>query len=381
MKIKIVIVVILCMLGADAWSQVAESSPQVLRTKKPEISLEENVIFEFKTGFFENEWSGKVTIPKGTLAYQRTADGGDYYVKKGFFDFAAGRTHPDVGLFVPSNPELPITPWAKPREKVFFGAHSVEINDDVVRNFKNRFQVVSLKGASIANAKVSLKEGECFTDEKGFCDLVVKASVREPVKVTVSKEGVFTGSHVIQNNFRDRDSITARYLEVDLVNDYLCEKFRASEQQSSYQTAYFVSSVITRSKIQKTAISPEGICLSDFKQKRYLSISLDYNFIFNEINMTNYSIASKLFDDVIRKLLNELTEYKSNGDIHGFDIQIKTSKVNFVDKTKDASNLLYRFYIPRQSVQVYKDKDITGQQLIDQSIILLNDDRIDLRLQ
>lgn len=380
--IKFVALALLCTLVASAWAQQdEESSSPLTRTKKTEISLEDDAIFFIKTGLFEMDRSGKVTVPKGTLAYQRTADGGNYYVKRGFFDFGAARSHPEVGLFVPANPELPITAWAKPNEKIYFGSNPVEIDDGVVRRFKNRFQVVTFKGAAVANAKVTLNEGECLTDINGFCDLVVKAQAREPVKAMITKDGIFTRTHELKNNFSDRESIITRYIEVDLVSNYLCEKLRADQQHSPNQIAYFVSNVLMRSKIQKTVIVPEGICLTEFKQKKYLSISLDYNFIFNEINMTNYSIASKLFDEVIRKLLDELIEYKSNGTNHGFDIQIKTSSVNFVDKTKDVKNLVYRFYIPQKSVQVYKDKDISGQQLIDQSIILLNDDRIDLRLQ
>jgi hypothetical protein len=45
----------------------------------------------------------------------------------------------------------------------------------------------------------------------------------------------------------------------------------------------------------------------------------------------------------------------------------------------DAFGLACRFYLPKQAVQKYKD--ITGQQLIDASVVLLNDERIDLRLQ
>lgn len=40
-----------------------------------------------------------------------------------------------------------------------------------------------------------------------------------------------------------------------------------------------------------------------------------------------------------------------------------------------------RLYIPKQGVQVYKDNGITGQQLIDRSVVVLNGERIDLKLQ
>lgn len=38
----------------------------------------------------------------------------------------------------------------------------------------------------------------------------------------------------------------------------------------------------------------------------------------------------------------------------------------------------YRFFIPLEVAKQYKDKDITGRQLAERSIILLNDERITL---
>ncbi|MEQ1838436.1 MAG: hypothetical protein ABL858_08930, partial [Candidatus Nitrotoga sp.] len=54
---------------------------------------------------------------------------------------------------------------------------------------------------------------------------------------------------------------------------------------------------------------------------------------------------------------------------------------SFADKAAVSEKIEYRFLIPQEIVKKYKDKDISGQQLLDASVILMNDERIELKLQ
>jgi len=62
-------------------------------------------------------------------------------------------------------------------------------------------------------------------------------------------------------------------------------------------------------------------------------------------------------------------------------LRVVSQKSNFIDKAKADEVLTYDFYLPKNLVRQYKDADISGQKLINGSIILLDDERIDLELK
>jgi len=88
-----------------------------------------------------------------------------------------------------------------------------------------------------------------------------------------------------------------------------------------------------------------------------------------------------MFDDVVRKMLDVVAPAVASFPLDGYEIAVKTAAGDAIEKYYDKKSLNYQFYLPKKSVVSYKNKDITGQQLIDASVILLNDERIDLKLQ
>jgi hypothetical protein len=88
-----------------------------------------------------------------------------------------------------------------------------------------------------------------------------------------------------------------------------------------------------------------------------------------------------MFDDVVRKMIDVVAPAVSKFQLEGYEIGVTTAYGNAANDYSDQKPLYYQFYLPKKMVQSYKNKDITGQQLISASIILLNDERIDLKLQ
>ncbi|MBK6999044.1 MAG: hypothetical protein IPH35_03390 [Rhodoferax sp.] len=54
---------------------------------------------------------------------------------------------------------------------------------------------------------------------------------------------------------------------------------------------------------------------------------------------------------------------------------------DFTGKSATPTKLEYRFLMPQDAVRRYKEQELSGQQLVGQSVVLLNDERIDLKLQ
>jgi hypothetical protein len=86
--------------------------------------------------------------------------------------------------------------------------------------------------------------------------------------------------------------------------------------------------------------------------------------------------------DSIRKILNPLNNAISSPNaFYGYDLVIYGYSKSFADESSHPDKIEYRFLMPQDAVRKYKEKDISGQQLLDASVILMNDERIELKLQ
>ncbi len=118
-----------------------------------------------------------------------------------------------------------------------------------------------------------------------------------------------------------------------------------------------------------------------FKNKKYLQLKFQNSVVYNSIQLNKYDIGKKLFDKLIRKILNPLNILEKNNTLYGYDIIVFGYTKRFTDKYASDKKIEYRFLIPSKIVKKYKDKDITGQELLDLSIILIDDERVTLKLQ
>ncbi|MDP1816779.1 MAG: hypothetical protein Q8K92_20160, partial [Leadbetterella sp.] len=104
--------------------------------------------------------------------------------------------------------------------------------------------------------------------------------------------------------------------------------------------------------------------------------------VYNSLKLNKYDIGKTLFDDVIRKILSPFNEYIGNSNLfYGYDITVVGHTKSFAEEYATSKAVEYRFLMPEGVVRKYKNKDISGQQVLDQSVILMDDERIELKLQ
>ncbi len=117
-----------------------------------------------------------------------------------------------------------------------------------------------------------------------------------------------------------------------------------------------------------------------FKEKKYLVSSyLDkraYNS--NRVNQAE-RIARTVqeFFPVIKRKEELLLSLK---EIDGIKLEVKIAFRDFVDKSSRSQYDELKFYVPKDSLKLFIDADITDQELVDKSIILLNDNRVRVNL-
>jgi len=166
--------------------------------------------------------------------------------------------------------------------------------------------------------------------------------------------------------------------------DYINPTFAASEEgtQLKEKVIAFIDLIIVESLLGDSNLKTQSIDLITFKGNKYLQFKLENANVFNSLKMNKYDIGKNIFDETIRKILTPLNQYISDPEVfYGYDIQIIGYTKSFTDEDASPESIEYRFIMPQETVRKYKDKDISGQRLLDESIILMDDERIELKLQ
>ena len=264
-------------------------------------------------------------------------------------------------------------------------SYVVERSTNLKLNSKVFFNVFTSNKVPIEGVVVSVQSSQsgappisCSTNSAGNCFVPGAFTTKDVVLARTSKKGLVPemfklDSSKIDNNYN---------LTLTDVKEYLCDDIKTSAKENlASDLSNWVLSILNSAMIQNSTLAKNGICFTAFKAKTYASLTVNHDSTFNKNKLNNYGIGVLVFDEVIRKMLNPIASATNSLLIEGYDISITTSKRNFIGSIATAETLTFRFYLPKQTVQKYKDKDITGQQLIDASIVLLDDERIDLKLQ
>jgi len=117
-----------------------------------------------------------------------------------------------------------------------------------------------------------------------------------------------------------------------------------------------------------------------FKEKKYLISSyLDkraYNS--NRVNQAERTARTvQEYFPIIKKKEELLLSLK---EIDGIKLEVKIAFRDFADKSSTSQYDELKFYVPKDVLKLFIDADITDQELVDKSIILLNDNRVRVNL-
>ena len=165
--------------------------------------------------------------------------------------------------------------------------------------------------------------------------------------------------------------------------DYITNNFSSTLSDINLKTKVlnFIDIIIIQGLFSDSLMETKSIDLVTFKNNKYLRFKFINTNVYNSLKLDKYEIGKNIFDDVVRKLLSPLNEHIGDSNLfYGYDIIIIGNTMNFVDESK-AKQIEYRFMIPESIVKEYKDKNISGQQVLDASVILMDDERIELKLQ
>lgn len=261
---------------------------------------------------------------------------------------------------------------------------------------KFEISVLGLKSKPIDGVQAEFKfeqkneqgqSGKNFSDTNGL----IKDSVRYYACYEENELGKVS-IKLSKENYYDVDTTLRLYTtnknQLDVVMVSLRDYFDSQFLETGFAVKLvedisdFIDLIVLNTYLTDNILKYFSIKVILFKNQKYLTFEFqDFN-EYNYAQLNKYDIGKRIFDEGVRKILNPLNDYISDSkEFNGYALRFNTSARNFVNENSKSEALVYEYYIPKNIVRAYKNLDITGQKVLDESIILLDGERIDLKLQ
>ena len=193
---------------------------------------------------------------------------------------------------------------------------------------------------------------------------------------------------VILNSAHELENYLIKQIEEKPRRIELLAKLKAKQEQFlqyGFDILDFINyakaTLKTKGEINFGGAIPE-IDFRTFKEKLYLEVKINYLVTYNTLKVSMYDAASMTFDEVVAKLARKLsTDFKKQDEIAGFIFNVTYTNKDFLEKYDMPRNVTNEFILPKDACRKYTALDITNQDLINQSIILVDGERISLNLQ
>jgi len=230
------------------------------------------------------------------------------------------------------------------------------------------------------------------TNPKGIILISVKVGVsgdspRPTYKTTldykITKNGYLPKGGKIEFKSRAAEVIHQSII-LDSLLDYIDKSLLSKEELKVLQPNIenLINALLARGFLSSAVLEKKSIRFEQFKNKTYFNLSFNSANVYNSIKFDKYDIGKQLFDEVVRKILYPLDTFLNNSPFfQGYSIEIDGHTKNFVTEKEVKKDIKYKFYIPKDIANKYISKDISGQKILNNSIILMDNERIELKLQ
>ena len=180
------------------------------------------------------------------------------------------------------------------------------------------------------------------------------------------------------NSVKDVDKALSEVLFLGGVEEFKKSDFYQSMVGSSKELAGLPQNA-KASLLEDVNCQSNGIRTEIFKEKKYLvcfyTDGTEYNSnLVNQAERTARTIQKYL--PLIKRKGNLLL---TTQEIEGVEIQVKITYRNFINETQSRYENL-QFYVPLDSLKLFIELDITDQELVDKSIVILNESRVRVSL-
>jgi hypothetical protein len=121
----------------------------------------------------------------------------------------------------------------------------------------------------------------------------------------------------------------------------------------------------------------EAITAGTYKGKSYLSVDLgDSGDVYNSLRLDQAARVARVINEKYLGLIKTFSSVAEQVGIEGIKLITVIQHKSFLDELATPSRDHLEVYVPLDKAQQFNNAEITSQQLMDASVILLNDNRI-----
>lgn len=164
--------------------------------------------------------------------------------------------------------------------------------------------------------------------------------------------------------------------------DYFKKEFLNEERniQLKEKISKFVDIMNVVGYLKNGNLLYRGIGLYNFRNKNYIEVNFNSSVIYNSSKFNKYDIGKEVYQELVVKILDYLVMIEDE-KVNGVNVKVKGAMKNFINENDLKTEIQYDFIMEKETIRKFKDKDITSQKLLDESVILMDNERIELRLQ
>jgi hypothetical protein len=214
---------------------------------------------------------------------------------------------------------------------------------------------------------------------------VGKTFVDKKTKKTVVEVRTESGSNVrvVFPNAADVDKGIAA---VTLQPGKSSEAYRASIYKELAKTVFSgdLARVPAESQSRLLAFADavgSPLSVANYKEGTYLSVDVgDDGNVYNTLQMNQMQRVARSLREHIVPALKRISGDVVASSMTGVKVTFKVHFENFLDKYVSSSTDQVVMYVPAEALKQFADADISSQKLLDGSVILVNDDRVEISL-
>lgn len=233
---------------------------------------------------------------------------------------------------------------------------------------------------------------ELFEGQPQFSSMLlyeIKDSTHFPItgQLKSYRGGVATYSSSYYDSKQEWYDLTMKEYQVDILilaskEDYFVKNFSNSKDGKKYKkNLERLLDYLIINKIPETiSLKYSSIYFEQFRKQSFLSLSFKSNSVYNSNRLSEYDIVKKLLDENVYSLIKNVNDFISfEKNKIGLCINIDFYSESFLEKNSSPKKYQVNFYFGDDVLKKYLIKDISRQELLSKSTVLLNEDKIDIK--
>jgi hypothetical protein len=214
---------------------------------------------------------------------------------------------------------------------------------------------------------------------------VGKTFVDKKTKKTIVEVRTESGSN-IRLIFPNAGDVDRGVAAVALRSGESAEEYRTGIYKEIAKTVFSGDLAVVPAESQSRLLAfadtvGSTLSIAKYKEGTYLSVDVgDDGNVYNTLQMNQMQRTARSLREHIVPALKRLSGDVAASSMTGVKVAFKVHFKSFLDKYASPSADNVVMYVPAEALKQFADADISSQKLLDSSVILINDDRVEVSL-